>query len=115
MELIVAEFSSVRDAVAMAKLAKQCLDQYPKACIEMACSGFDNDERELDQIAEAREMVGAFGDELGTRYLCRFHPGITAMILLCMGMPDIERVGYQFVMTPALANRMASAAREWES
>lgn len=78
--MIVVEISSVEDARQQAARIKLLLDVTRDAEVLMACSGFDDDPRELDQIPEACAILRAFGEELTMRYICRFDMG-----------PDLQR------------------------
>jgi hypothetical protein len=110
--LAVFEYGSVEEAVLVATGAKTILDANPTADALMAVSGFDDDSRELDQIPEACEMMRAFGDTLGTKYLCRFDPAGIALVLIAMNSGAC-RVGYQLVISPDAIKKLAKAEKEW--
>lgn len=113
--LIVVEFGSVEEAASQARLVKQWLDLNPTTPAMMAVSGFDNDGRELDQIPEACRMMRMFGDELGSKYLCRFDSATVGLVLLAMGDNSAMRVGWEIVIRGDIVERLARASLEWPS
>ena len=112
--LVVFEMDDVTSALNAARMARGLLEDNHDAEAIIAVSGFDDDDRELDQIPEACAIMKAFGDAVGWKYLARFEPVIVGLVLIAMGNNEAHRDGDNIIIHPEAMYKLCMELERWK-